>query len=134
MPYPLNLDGDDYTVYELLFKINYIVGTRPANTPEGLRNSNLHMDTLNSVYAYLRGEYVVPPMVIGTSASPGIEELRKEVAIAVTNRGYDMPHYVLSPEELSDGEEFNPRAFWKSELETIVRCLKEAEDQREWTP
>lgn len=134
MPYALDLDGDDYTVADLLFKINHIVGTRPARSPEELKGSHLHMGTLNSVYAYLQGEYVVMPGHIGTPVSPGTGELRKEVAIAVTNREYALPDYVLSPEELSDGETFNPRPFRKNELETIVRCLKAEDDQREWTP
>lgn len=117
----------EYTVKQLRARIAYKAGMR--RRPD----SPLTMSTLNSVHAYLTGEFAVRPAVINTPKSPGREKLREEMAVLVYNEsdGQHMDEYVPSTDE---GGEINPRAFRRSELEGIFRQMITTDDQREWTP
>lgn len=97
----------------------------------------LDISSLNSVYAYLTGEFCVSPRDVGTSRSPGTARVREKVAIEVSNRaGEDdfafgtMDGYLPDPDEDTSGWEAQP--LRKENLLAIASCLKWSDDKRSW--
>lgn len=81
----------------------------------------LDKHTLNSLYAYLTGEFIVTPEMVLHPKSPNIEDVRYEVAMEMGFRQFPDP-----AEEL--------KTFRLGELRAIAKWLRENPDQREWTP
>lgn len=103
---------DERTNDELRRKIGLKTGYHITGTA-------LPKDCLNSVYAYLNGEFYIHPSRVYNTSETTLEDLRVAVAID----GGAGPMY---PRE-------GGRAFNKSELQNIVYTMNETGDQRDWT-
>lgn len=89
--------------------------------PVGLRtsyDSAFGKSTLNSIYAYLTGEYYFPKRHYRTRLSPPVGHLRHAVAAEAEIEGYDVTHRE------------NARAFRKAELIALCETVESASDQR----
>jgi hypothetical protein len=90
--------------------------------------SPLDKRTLNSVHAYLTGEFYTPPGALNTPESPDFEP-RADIMVAVAAEAD-----IADPESWAvDGESTMPKGFRSHELVALIEELKERGDRRSWT-
>lgn len=142
------VDHRDMTKQEALFMIGRKIGMF------GHKRQKLTKRDLNSIYWYLTGEQIAPPIDFGTKRSPTVGEMRGLVAQQVgipyvrdvsdvtgvdgthyvwcgsdNTRTYDAPH--TEPTTKVGGDSARP--FRLREIQAIVRALRVADDQRSQT-
>lgn len=145
----IDLDGDESTRQQLRDKIAVMVGCRNKGVP-------LNKSTLNSVYAYLTGEFYFPPRVRHRPDEPEFEP-RDDVFVAVaeaagiadideggdTNESGGDDDADSDDEDDADGEDDaddgwrtdegnRPQEFRKDDLRTIAETINQTDDQRDW--
>lgn len=122
----VSLDGDtsDLTRSDLRQKIAAYAGHRPRpDTPLG-------KETLNSVYAYLTGEFYYPPAAANRPDHVDFSS-RKDVLVAVVYNsgiGEEADEWSRSVNKQED----MPDALRRDELLTLAEKMKDTKDQRDW--
>jgi hypothetical protein len=102
-------------------RIAHIVGTKTYwETP-------LDKRTLNSVHAYLTGEFYTPPAALNTPDSPDFEP-RADIMAAVVAESD-----IADPELWAGEGGPAPRGFRSHELVALIEELNERGDNRSWT-
>lgn len=115
-----DVEKSDVTRKDLRQKIAVMVGCKPSKT-------QLKKSTLNSVYAYLEGEFCYPRKVRYDSSHPEYIPLEGVQEAVVYASGVGAPHDEWSP--IVDGQ---PGSFRKDELWELATKLHEEDDQRDW--
>lgn len=117
---PLDKDVDDMRRWELRGKIAVLVGCNTNwRTP-------LSKSTLNSVYAYMTGEFHVQPARIHHQDATPRSEILLSVVYAA---GIGDPDDRWTP---TNGE--TPRELRRDELQKLYEVMSDRGDQRSWTP
>lgn len=130
---PDSREYERFRVRQLRGRIGMKVGTN-----EGISRNPLKKPTLNSLYAYLTGEFFVSPQVMGTPLSPDRESIMRAVADEADIITYDpvspTPPKGVDPEDDDVDRPAGIRPFHKPELIDLCRALDKRDDKREWTP
>lgn len=115
------------TAKALRRKISVMVGHRPPRGRGGLKKG-----TLNSIYAYLTGEFYYPPRVENLRNAPEYRS-KAEVLNAVVWK-VEIPPVEYPSDSEWFKPEWQPEQMRKGELYQLHQKLVKTPDQRSWTP
>lgn len=108
-----NEELDEFTVRRLSVAIARRAGYSPPT------NGYLEVGLLNSIHAYLTGEFAEKPKFVGKPQGKSLQDYRRDVAVAADLSGYPTA-------------EGKGRRFRRDELATILQAMLESGDQRSW--
>jgi len=83
------------------------------------KNGYLEVGLLNSIHAYLTGEFAENPKFVGKPPGKSLQDYRRDVAVAADVSGYPT----------AEGE---GRRFRRDELAAILEAMRDSGDQRTW--
>jgi len=118
---PLDKDRSEQVVAELRGVVARKTGVRTDwSTP-------LDKETLNSVYAYLSGEFAVPKTALHKPQHPDFEDREHILWAVVSAAGIGGPE-----DDWSQSTEYTPNSLRKDELKELIAAMNERGDRRDW--